>query len=158
MSWTDVAIQVVSAFCGTLGFGFLFNIRGSKLWWAAGGGMAAWALFLGLGYWIQGEAVRYFIVSICSTLYAELLARRLKTPATTFFIITLVPLIPGGALYHTTTSAFAGDMELFLPRLIHTAELAVALSLGIVVVTAFSRQIFKRREAVAGVDKAKKSC
>ena len=145
MEWIDMLIQVLAAFGGTLGFGYLFNIRGSKLWWAAGGGMIAWGLFLLLGLVIQGEPVRYFIVAICSTLYAEFLARRLKTPATTFCIITLIPLVPGGALYYTTTSALSGDAAVFLPRFIHTAELAVALSLGIVVVTAISRHVFKPR-------------
>lgn len=141
----EMLVQIAAAFVGTLGFGFLFNIRGSKLWWAAFGGMFAWALFLALGFGIASEPVRYFIVSICSTLYAELLARRLKTPATTFCIITLIPLVPGGALYYTTTSALSGDAEVFLPKLVYTAELAVALSLGIVVVTALCRHLFRLR-------------
>lgn len=146
MELIEMAIQVAAAFIGTLGFGFLFNIRGSKLWWAACGGMLAWALFLVLGYVIESEPIRYFIVSMCSTLYAELLARRLKTPATTFCIITLIPLVPGGALYYTTTSALSGDAALFLPKLVYTAELAVALSLGIVVVTAVCRHVFRVRQ------------
>lgn len=138
-------IEVLACFVGTLGFGYLFNIRGKKLVYAAAGGMTAWALFLALGFWIENEVLRYFIVSVCSTVYAEVLARRLKTPATTFCIITLIPLVPGGALYYTTTAALSGNAELFLPRLTNTVQLAVALSLGIVIVTATSKLFFKKK-------------
>ena len=139
MSRLDIIIQILTAFFGTLGFGVLFNIRRTKLLFAALGGMLFWALFLGLGIFIESEPLRYFIVSLCSTTYAEILARIIKTPASTFSIITLVPLVPGGALYYTTTFALSGNIERFLPKFIYTAELAVALSLGIVVTTAVFR-------------------
>ena len=136
MSITDIIIQIATSFFGTLGFGILFNIRKKHLALAAIGGALFWGLFLALGIFIESEPLRYFIVSLCSTFYAEILARILKTPATTFSIITLVPLVPGGALYYTTTFALSGNTEQFIPKLIYTAELAVALSLGIVITTA----------------------
>lgn len=145
MNYVDMTIQVVTAFFGTLGFGFLFNIRGKKLLLAALGGMLSWLLFLALGFVIESEAVRYLIVSACSTTYAEVLARALKTPATTFSIITLIPLVPGGALYQTTTAALDRNTQLFIPKLVYTAELAVALSLGIVIVTAIFRRFVHKR-------------
>lgn len=144
MNW-DMVIEVTASFVGTLGFGYLFNIRGRKLVYAALGGMAAWTLFLALGLWMESEALRYFIVSVCSTVYAEVLARRLKTPATTFCIITLIPLVPGGALYYTTTAALSGEYQLFIPRLVNTVQLAVALSLGIVIVTAACKLFLKKK-------------
>ena len=136
MDVTDWIIQIIASFFGTLGFGFLFNIRGKKLIYASVGGMISWALFLALQGLIPNEALRYFIVSLCSTTYAETLARILKTPATTFSIITLIPLVPGGALYHTATFAMNGNFEEFLIKLVYTVELALALSLGIVIMTA----------------------
>ena len=145
MNYVDMTIQVVTAFFGTLGFGFLFNIRGKKLLLAALGGMLSWLLFLALGFVIESEAVRYLIVAACSTTYAEVLARALKTPATTFSIITLIPLVPGGALYQTTTAALDRNAQLFIPKLVYTAELAVALSLGIVIVTAIFRRFVHKR-------------
>lgn len=140
----EILFQLLGAFFGTLGFGILFNIRGTKLFWAATGGMLAWSLFLILGLWIESEPIRYFLVALWSTGYSEILARLLKTPATTFCIITLIPLVPGGALYYTMTNALSGDFDQFVPRLINTIELAMALSLGIVIVTATARMFFKK--------------
>lgn len=133
---TDILIEIATAFIGTLGFGILFNIREKKLLFAAFGGMLSWLLFLLLGFGMPNEALRYFIVSICSTTYAEIFARVFKTPATTFSIVTLIPLVPGAALYYTTAFALGGDVELFIPKLVSTIELTVALSLGIVIVSA----------------------
>ncbi len=134
-------IEIIAAFFGTLGFAFLFNIRGSKLWYAALGGMLAWALFLVLAPVVPNEAIRYFIVSVCSTCGAEVMARLLKTPASTFCIIWLLPLVPGGALYYTMTYGLAGEWAMFAEKALYTIELAVALSLGIVLVTAAVRHL-----------------
>lgn len=143
---TDVIIQIITSLLGTLGFGFLFNIRGLKLVFAALGGALFWGLFLFLGIFLESEALRYFIVSLLSTTYAEVLARALKTPATTFSVITLIPLVPGGALYYTTTYALSGNVENFIPKLIYTAKLAVALSLGIVIVTALFKLLKRTKK------------
>ena len=145
MTIIDALIQILASFFGTLGFGVLFNIRGKKLLWAAFGGMLSWGLFLGFNQLLENEPLSYFLVAICSTLYAEILARIMKTPASTFCIITLIPLVPGGAMYYTTTYALSGNSEAFLIKAVYTLELAVALSLGIVIVTAASKFIFRRK-------------
>ncbi len=134
-------LQLLTSFIGTLGFGILFHIRGRKLWLAALGGLFAWTVFLALGYFIESEPVRYFIVSMLTTLYAEVLARLVKTPTTTFVIVSLIPLIPGSGLYYTMAHALSGNSEGFMERGIYTLELALALSLGIILVTSFVRRI-----------------
>ncbi len=144
---TDVIIRVLAAAVGTLGFGVLFNLRGKKLLVGALGGMFAWLLFEVLGGVVQNEPIRYFIVSAAASVYAEVFARVMKTPRTTFWIVNLIPLIPGGSLYYTMSSAVESDFEIFMQRGIYTLELAAALSLGIVTVAAFSRLIKKNRAA-----------
>lgn len=139
--YTDGFIQIAAAFLGTLGFGFLFNSRGKKLLFAALGGMLSWALFLALGLVIESEPLRYFIVSLVIAGYAEVLARVLKTPASTFCILSLIPLVPGGALYNATASALSGEVQEFAERAVYTLSLTVALSLGIVLTTAFTKYL-----------------
>ncbi len=143
-------IEIAASFFGTLGFGVLFNIRGKKLIVGAIGGLLSWALFLGLGFFIQDEALRYLIVSIATTVYSEIMARRFKTPASTFCIITLIPLVPGGALYYTMTYALRGNLNAFISKAVYTIELSVALSLGIVIVISIDKYVsymIKRRRA-----------
>lgn len=144
MNW-DGLLQVVASFLGTLGFCVLFNVRGKKLWLAAFGGFLAWGLFLLLGLCLESEVIRYFIVSVVISIYSEILARKVKTPATTFSIVSLIPLIPGGALYYTMAYILHGEFDLFLPKALYTLELAAALSLGILLVTASIRTVNRFR-------------
>jgi uncharacterized membrane protein YjjB (DUF3815 family) len=53
----------------------------------------------------------------------------------------LIPLVPGSALYYTTTHALANAGDLFVEKAIYTLELSVALALGLVLVTAIARYI-----------------
>ena len=139
MSAYDVILQIVTAFFGTIGFGILFRSKGKKLFLAGLGGMMAWALFLLLGRWIESEPVRYFIVSVVISIYAEVLARLCKTPAGTFGILSLVPLVPGGGLYYSADYALSGDMGAFVEKALSTLSLTAMLSLGIVLVAAMAK-------------------
>lgn len=139
MSVTDVVLQIVMAFFGTIGFGVLFRSRGKKLLLAGLGGMVAWALFLLLGLWIESEPIRYFIVSVIISIYAEVLARICKTPAGTFGILSLVPLVPGGGLYYSADFALSGNMQAFVEKALSTLSLTAMLSVGIVLVAAVAK-------------------
>ncbi len=137
----DAVIQVSAALIGTLAFGLIFNIRDKKLLVGAVGGMLAWAMFLLLGLWIPSEVARYFLVSVAIAGYAEIFARVLKTPTTTFVMVSLIALIPGSNLYYTFASALDGDLPQFLEKALHTLALAAALSLGIVVVSSLTKYV-----------------
>ena len=139
-------IQIVTGFFGSLGFGILFNVRGKRLAAAALAGLLSWSLFLLLGIWIADEALRYFIVALAISIYCEVMARMLKSPTTTFLMTALVPLIPGGGLYYTMTNAFSGDVIGFIERGLKTLSLAMALALGVIVVTVVMNIIGKLKK------------
>lgn len=143
---SDDVLQILTGFTGTLGFCVLFHIRGAKLWMAALGGLLSQACFLLFGTIISSEVIRYFIVSVLLTVYAEVLARLLKTPVTTFCMVTLIPLVPGGALYYTMAYALHEDWALFVPKALYTLELSAALSAGILLVTAATRAMSGRKK------------
>ncbi len=134
-------IQILTGFVGSIGFAVLFNIRGIRLLVASLGGLLSWALFVVLSHFISNEPVNYFIVALAVSLYAELMARVLKTPTTTFITTSLIPLIPGSSLYYTMAYAFESNMERFLQKAIYTLQLASALALGIIVAITFTNVI-----------------
>ena len=134
-------IQVLSGLIGSVCFAILFNIRGGRLFIAGLGGGISWLLFLLLSRYIQSEAVNYFIVSFAASVYAEIMARLLKTPTTTFVTVSLIPLIPGASLYYTMAHAFQGEFEIFIGKALATLQLAAALALGIIVSTTLSKII-----------------
>ena len=143
----DAIIQIISACVGTVGFGVLFNIRGKKLIFGSLGGLLAWALYIVFALFIPDEAVIYLIVSTITSLYAEILAIKLKTPTTSFLIISLIPLIPGGSLYYTMAYALGGDFNSFMTKAVSTLKLAAALSLGIIIVLSVFKHIKMSKKA-----------
>ncbi len=143
----DAIIQIISGCVGTLGFGVLFNIRGKKLFYGAVGGLLAWTLCILFNLFIPNEPIVYLLVSIATSVYAELLAIKLRTPTTTFLIISLIPLIPGGSLYYTMAYAMSSDFEKFISKALSTLQLAAALSLGIIIVLSIFKHIHLSKNA-----------
>ena len=147
MTQTDV-IQILSGFIGSVGFAILFNIRGKRLVLTAIGGFVCCLLFVILGWFIKSEPVVYFVIALTISLYAEVMARTLKTPTTTFITSSLSPLIPGASLYYTMALTFQGNMETFLQKAIYTLQLASALALGIIVSTTLTQILYGVKKAI----------
>ncbi len=136
-------IQILSGFVGTIGFAILFNVRGKRLLLASLGGLLSWLLFVLLNMYIPSEPICYFIVAFLISTYAEIMARVLKTPTTSFITPSLIPLIPGSSLYYTMANAFQGNIETFLQKAFYTLQQASALALGIIVSATFIKVIYK---------------
>lgn len=136
-------IQILAGFVGSIGFAILFNIRGKRLLAAGIGGLFSWLLFVILSKYITSEPVDYFIVALVISVYAEVMARVLKTPTTIFITTSLIPLIPGGSLYYTMAYAFQGDLDTFLYKAVYTLQLASALALGIIVSATLTKVVYR---------------
>ena len=142
---TNELIQIITGTIGSLGFGILFNIRQERLAAATIGGFLSWSIYLLAMHLLPNEAICYFIASLLTALYSEVMARLLKSPTTTFITTALVPLIPGGSLYYTMAYAFESDITKFIGRAIYTLQLASALALGIIVASTVTKLYFRYR-------------
>lgn len=137
----NYALQIITAFLGSLGFSVLFNIRRTKLLIAGFGGMLSWSVYLLLGLYFDSDPIRYFFAAIFVTVYAEIFARIKKTPTTSYLVPAFIPLIPGGALYNTMKFALHNDWQSFGDTAVYTIQLALALSAGIIVVASVMRMV-----------------
>ena len=86
-----------------------------------------------------------FLASAFSILYAEILARHMKCPATLFVVPAILPLVPGGSLYYTLDAAVHGDMAATKQIGSETLIAALAISAGISVVMAL-RELHQKRK------------
>ena len=143
MNIQQAIIQVLAGCVGSFGFAILFNIRGIRMVVAGISGLFTWLLFLLLQLSIPNEAINYLLVAFAAALFAQVMARVLKTPTTAFIITALIPLIPGSSLYYTMAYAFQSNFEQFLERGLYTLELAAALALGIILATTFTKVLMR---------------
>lgn len=138
---------IIGGTFGSLAFALIFNIRGKRLLAASIGGLLCCSLYALLGLFMESEPAICFIVSMAISIYSEILSRVLKTPTTTFIIPSLIPLIPGGSLYYTMSSAFDGNFDIFLTNAISTLLLALALALGVCMAIAGTRFVMRIKAA-----------
>lgn len=145
MTFTEF-LQILAGGIGSLGFACLFNIRGKRLVVATLGGVLSWFLFVIFSYFIPSEPINYFIVSFLLSIFAEVMARIMKTPTTTFITTSLVPLIPGGSLYYTMAYGFQGQATRFVTKGVATLALAAALALGIIIAATLTKLVLAPRK------------
>lgn len=133
------AVEVIMAFLGSLGFSILFNIRGSKLIVASMGGLLSWLMYLLFGLILHNPFAQAFTAAMLITIYAEICARVMKAPTTTFLTAAIIPLVPGSSLYYTMSYAVNGLFADFISSGANTLGLALALAAGIVVASSLCR-------------------
>ena len=95
-------------------------------------------MYLLFGKFFPSEVLRFFLASLFTTVYGEIMARVQKSPTTTYLVPAIVPLIPGGSLYYTMNDAVRGEWDSFSERGLFTLKLALALAAGIIVVTSLT--------------------
>lgn len=136
------------AMIATLCFGILYNIRGKNLIFSSIGGGITWFIYL-LVYHFLGYSniLAYFSASIIGSIYSEIMARLLKTPATPFIIGTLIPLVPGSGMYNTMFETVQGNTQDSIQTGIHTLEIAGTIAIGVFSVSSISKAsvLFKRK-------------
>ena len=139
-------LQVLAAAAGTLGFAILFNSRPRRLFIGALGGGLTWLVYLILARFVGQDFLCVAAAAAFGAVYAEIMARVCKAPATVFTILSEIALIPGGSLYITMHHLVGGRQTQALQYGIHTLTVAVAIALGIVLVTAFTTSFFSKKK------------
>ena len=85
-------IQVLASFVGSFGFAVLYNLRGRKLCMAGISGMVSWIAYLVAWNEMPSVFAANLAAAAVATVYAETMARILKTPVTVFLITGIIPV------------------------------------------------------------------
>ena len=140
-----IIIQLISALIGSLGFAYLFNSGKKNLIPATFGGLLAWAVYLVFSYLNFGMFLSTVISAVICQIYSEFFARLLKSPTTVYYIPSIVPLVPGGALYYTLYYAAQNDWNNFLIYGSNTLKVAFGIAVGASFVSALMLLLPKKR-------------
>ena len=124
-------LQCFFAFLGCMGFVIVFNIHGKGSPLCTLGGALTWAVYLIVLETFGSELIAYFWSALFASLYSEIMARIRKSPAISFLVISIFPIIPGAGAYYTMNYAVRGEMELFASQGMFTAAIAGVMAVGI---------------------------
>ncbi len=135
MTTAEVLQQLLAAFVGSLGFAVLYHIRDLKLLMAGLGGMLSWGTYLLVREPAESLLVANLAAAVVGSVYAEIMARVLRAPATVFVAPAVITLVPGGALYYAMCGAIAGDTAEASAHGYEAWNVAVGVAIGIAAVT-----------------------
>ena len=111
------------------------------------GGAVGWFVYL-LAAPFGNDIFQNFAGTVVLSIYAELMARLRRKPATGYLLVALFPLVPGGGIYYTMEYCIAGNTDLFLETGLHTLGVAGVLALGVLLVSSVVR-MFGRSPGLA---------
>ena len=134
----ELALPVFIAFFACFGFGIIFNIRDKNLIYASLCGAVGWMVYLVVSHYYT-DILACFFGGFAVSLYAEILARRRRTPSTCFLIVGLLPLVPGAGVYYTMKYFVQGQYSEFAERGINSLACAGAIALGVMWVISMVR-------------------
>ena len=87
----------VYAFLACIGFSLLFNIHGAAgMLICAGGGGLGWLCYLLTAPLVHSDIIQSFFAALVISAWSEGMARVRKCPVTSYLLVALFPLVPGG--------------------------------------------------------------
>lgn len=144
----NILIQCFITFIACVSISIHFNVKGKLLTYSALGGAITFFVYI-LSSPLNSVAMQSFVASIAASIYSESLARIIKVPATTFLIISIIPLVPGSNLYYTMELCINNEIMNFLTSALNTLGIAGAIALGILLVSSLFRFITAIRQIYA---------
>lgn len=130
-------IQLLASFTGSLGFAYLFKLKGKNAWWAGLAGGFAWFVYL----FLEALGVKYgmcmMFAGIALGAYAEVMAIKTKMPKTAYISVGIIPLIPGAALYYTLFNFIQGNYGVCSQYALTAVITAVTIAGGLLISMSF---------------------
>lgn len=145
MDLKHALILLLAGTAGTCGFALLFRMRKKLVPWAALGALLTLGVYVLCLSCLHHAFFQNLFPALFGALYAEVLARLTKSPATQYLVGAIIPLVPGGGLYYTMYAFVTGNMDAFHTELTQTARTAAGLAVGIILVSVLMNQLRRRK-------------
>lgn len=126
-----VLLKITAVFFMGMAVGVMYRIPRQLLLAASLVGVSAWLVFYFAALNHVNIIFGSFLASLTVGFIAELLARRLRKPATVFTIPGFIPLVPGREAYTTMLHMVKGDYIEGLALGMQTLLIAGAIAFGI---------------------------
>ena len=146
-------IQCIFVFISMMGFGIVFAIPKKHIIPCAANAMICWAIYVALKlYTDSGVFWANFLPILAVDLIAQILARILKAPVTSFLLGGILPLVPGFMIYRTAHLLILSDREASA-ALSQTLLIAGSIALAIFLMDTLVGMYFR---AVAAIKEKKR--
>ncbi len=133
MDVKQVIVTLVTSALATLGFSILFFVHPRRLTLATLGGVLTTAVYLLAVHFIGGELFPNLLAALAGAGFSEVSARLTRVPVPVYMVPSVIPLVPGGALYETMFNFVAGNYGAAATAGMRTLQIALGIAGGIVI-------------------------
>ncbi len=145
MDLRETLTIVFSGMVGTIGFSILFRSDKKRILCNAIGGALTCFIYVVCCHYTDNLLIQNFFPALFASIYAEVMARAVKAPATPILACSIIPLVPGGKLYYTTYYFVTGDTVKFDITLGETLQIAAGLAVGIICVSVVVHELNRHK-------------
>ncbi|MGN0447171.1 MAG: threonine/serine exporter family protein [Acutalibacteraceae bacterium] len=136
---------ILSGMIGTFGFSLLFRSNRNRVIASTIGGVLTCLIYVFSCMCIENELMQNLVPALAATVYAEVMARIVKAPATPMLACSIIPLVPGSKLYYTTYYFVIGDEAKFHDAILSLFSIAGGLAAGIIIVSVVVHEINRHK-------------
>ena len=141
MTDMPIFIHFVYSFISTIGFAIFLKAPKSTLLPCGFAGGVGWSVYYFLITFTNNNIMSNFIAALLVSSISELFARKLKQPAIVFTIPGIILLVPGLGMYNTMLYLVQGNYTLAIAKGADVLFIAMALSMGVLIVTSLFKTI-----------------
>lgn len=134
-------VQFAASFLATVAFAVLFHVPRKEYVFSGLTGAVGWVCYLAAVQAGWGVVTASFLAALVLTVLCRVFAVARKTPITIFLICGIFPLVPGAGIYYTAYYFIMGQNTAAADKGIETLKIAVAISLGILLVFSLPQRL-----------------
>lgn len=143
---TSLPVQLAAALVATLGFAMFYNVKKREIPALAIGSLGVWVVYLAVSTLVpEAPFLATFIASVIGAIFSAGMGIWFKVPASIFFYVAVITLIPGRMLYFTMACAAAGSWALFGNFATMTLIAVLGIAAGMSLIWAFAALVLKSR-------------
>lgn len=141
MQYNELIIECLASSIGTMAFALLFSVPKNEYPYCGFIGLAGWLAYSLLNMCMP-EPAGIFLAASTVVILSRIFAVRRKCPASIFMVPGLFPLVPGAGIYWAVYGLVSSDGAELANRGAGALSDAVAIVLGIIIVSELPQSIF----------------
>ena len=139
--------QLISCTIACVGFAYWFNVKGIQVLYSGIGAFFTWAVYYVCFGMTNSNFQATLFGAIFVAIFAQIMARVNRAPATIFLCVCVFPLVPGPNLYYMMYYLVMENYKVAKEEAMTLVLTCVGIALGFIVVDIFNKYIviiFKR--------------
>ena len=133
--------QLISCTIACVGFAYWFNVKGIQVLYSGIGAFFTWAVYYISFEMTNSNFQATLFGAIFVAIFAQIMARVNRAPATIFLCVCVFPLVPGPNLYYMMYYLVMENYKVAKEEAMTLVLTCVGIALGFIVVDIFNKYI-----------------